>query len=66
MNPNEPAIALALDAARAGQSLPPELEARLAQHAVPGPLERHSVDCRPVLGLGTDCPDTTGPGRPAV
>ena len=65
MNPNEPAIALALDAARAGQPLPPELEARLAERAVPGPLERHSVDCRPVLGLGTNCPDTTRPGRPA-
>jgi hypothetical protein len=65
VNPNEPAIALALDAARAGQPLPPELEARLAESAVPGPLKRHSVDCRPVLGLGTNCPETTRPGRPA-
>ena len=66
MNPNEPAIALALDAARAGLPLPQEVEARLAERAVPGPRERHSVDCRPVLGLGTNCPDTTRPGRPAA
>jgi hypothetical protein len=57
MNPNEPAIALALDAARAGQPLPREVEARMAERAVPGPRERHSVDCRPVLGLGTNCPE---------
>jgi tetratricopeptide (TPR) repeat protein len=66
MNPNEPAIALALDAARTGQPLPPGVEARLAERAVPGPGERHSVDCRPVLGLGTNCPDRTRPGRPAA
>jgi hypothetical protein len=61
MNPNEPAIALALGAARAGQPLPPEVEARLAERAVPGPRERHSVDCRPVLGLGTRCPGRLAP-----
>jgi hypothetical protein len=61
MNPNEPAIALALDAARAGRPLPREVEARMAEHAVPGPRERHSVDCRPVLGLGTNCPDGLTP-----
>src|SRR3954468_5530322 len=61
MNPNEPAIALALGAARAGQPLPPEVEARLAERAVPGPRERHSVDCRPVLGLGTSCPGRLAP-----
>jgi hypothetical protein len=65
MNPNEPAIALALDAARAGQPLPPEVEARAAARAVPGARERHSVDCRPVLGLGTNCDEPAGPQRPA-
>ena len=33
-----------------------------AERAVPGPRERHSVDCRPVLGLGTNCPER-GPAR---
>jgi predicted Zn-dependent protease len=66
LNPLEPEIAVALDAARAGRPLPPEVEARVAERAVPGPRERHSVDCRPVLGLGTNCPDRTGPGRPAA
>ena len=56
LNPGEPAIALALDAARAGRPLPPEAEARAARQAVPGPRARHGVDCRPVLGLGTECP----------
>jgi hypothetical protein len=65
MNPNEPAIALALDAARAGQPLPPEVEARVAARAVPGARERHSVDCRPVLGLGTNCDEPAGLRRPA-
>lgn len=59
LNPNEPAIAVALDAARMGQQLPPGVESRVAALAVPGPRARHSVHCRPVLGLGTSCP-----GRP--
>src|SRR3954451_3684364 len=66
LNPNEPAMAWPLGAARAGQPLPPEVEARLAERAVPGPRERHSVDCRPVLGLGNNCREATGPGRPAA
>ena len=43
LNPNEPGMEAAL-----GQR-------RIADLAVPGPIERHSVDCRPVLGLGTSC-----------
>jgi hypothetical protein len=44
MNPREPAIAGAA----------PD-QARLSQLAVPGPLGRHSVTCRPVLGLAAAC-----------
>jgi hypothetical protein len=33
---------------------PPSL-AELAARAIPGPIERRPVDCRPVLGLGADC-----------
>ena len=59
LNPNEDGITVALDAARTGTPLPPQVEARVAAEAVPGPRARHPVDCRPVLGLGIDCP-----GRP--
>jgi hypothetical protein len=55
MNPNEDEIAVALDAARASRALPPGIEAGVAREAVPGPMARHPVDCRPVLGLGRDC-----------
>jgi len=63
LNPLEPAIAVGLEAARAGRPLPPEAEARAARQAVPGPRDRHGVDCRPVLGLGSNCPvaGTEGP-----
>jgi hypothetical protein len=61
LNPREPAIGVALGAARRGQPVPAEVEARLSGLAVPGPRGRHAVDCRPVLGLGTDCSE-----RPAA
>jgi tetratricopeptide (TPR) repeat protein len=60
MNPSEPAIASALAAARQGTSVPPDVELRLSNFAVPGPLGRHPVTCRPVLGLATGCEGAVG------
>ena len=61
LNPLEPAIGLALDAARRGEPVPAEVEARVARLAVPGPRARHAVRCRPVLGLGTNCSERREP-----
>ena len=61
LNPLEPAIALAADAARRRESLPAEVIARLSGLVVPSPLGRRPLACRPVLGLGVDCA-----GRPAT
>jgi hypothetical protein len=55
LNPLEPAIGAALTAARRGEDVPPEAEARASRLAVPGARARHPVHCRPVLGLGTTC-----------
>jgi hypothetical protein len=49
LNPGEDTIELALAGA------PAELLARLSELAIPGPIERRPVDCRPVLGLGASC-----------
>jgi hypothetical protein len=51
LNPLEPAIALAAGAARRGEPLPAEVEARLSNSVVPAPLGRRPLSCRPVLGL---------------
>jgi tetratricopeptide (TPR) repeat protein len=56
LNPLEPAIAGARDALRQGRPVPPWVEQRLAEETVPGPIERRSVDCRPLYGLGA-CPE---------
>ena len=61
LNPLEPAIALAADAARRREPLPAEVNGRLSRLVVPAPLGRRSLACRPVLGLGVDCA-----GRPAA
>jgi hypothetical protein len=60
MNPGEPAIASALAAARHGTPVPRDVELRLSSLAVPGPLGRHPVTCRPVLGLAARCGDGVG------
>jgi hypothetical protein len=60
MNPLEPAIASALSAARQGIPAPPDVEQRLSRLAVPGPLGRRPVSCRPVLGLAAACARRVG------
>jgi O-antigen ligase len=60
MNPLEPAIARALTAARQGTLLPPDIDQQLARLAVPGPLGRRPVTCRPVLGLAAACARRVG------
>jgi hypothetical protein len=55
MNPREPAIAEALAAAERGGPLPSGVLARLHDQAMPGPLGRRPVTCRPVLGLSAGC-----------
>jgi tetratricopeptide (TPR) repeat protein len=60
LNPLEPAIAGALDAARRGVPLPAEVEERLLREAVPGPVGRRPVSCRPVLGLAAACARRAG------
>jgi tetratricopeptide (TPR) repeat protein len=60
MNPLEPAITSALSAARQGMPAPPDVEQRLSRLAVPGPLGRRPVSCRPVLGLAAGCARSVG------
>jgi tetratricopeptide (TPR) repeat protein len=60
LNPREPAIAAALAAIRRREPVPAAVAERLAAAAVPGPLGRHPVDCRPVLGLGVGCREGVG------
>jgi hypothetical protein len=55
LNPLEPAITLAADAARRRGPVPAEVEKRLSGLVVPAPLGRRPLACRPVLGLGDDC-----------
>ena len=55
MNPLEPAISSALRAAQRGMPAPPDVAQRLSRLAVPGPLGRRPVSCRPVLGLAAGC-----------
>jgi tetratricopeptide (TPR) repeat protein len=51
LNPLEPTIALAAEAARRGEPLPAEVQERLSDRVVPAPLGRRPLTCRPVLGL---------------
>jgi tetratricopeptide (TPR) repeat protein len=55
LNPLEPAVAQALAVAELGGSLPPEVTTWLEDEAMPGPLGRRPVTCRPVLGLSAQC-----------
>ena len=55
LNPLEPAIAEASEAVGQRRPVPASVEQRLADKTVLGPIERHSLDCRPVFGLST-CP----------
>jgi hypothetical protein len=55
LNPLEPAIEEATAAVRQGHPVPDWVEQRLADKTVPGPIERRSVDCRPLFGLSS-CP----------
>jgi hypothetical protein len=60
LNPLEPAITEAMEAVRQGRPVPATVEQRLAEKTLPGPIERRSVDCRPLFGL-SNCPrETTG------
>jgi O-antigen ligase len=60
LNPLEPAIAAAASAARRGTPVLLDVEARVAGLAVPGPLGRRPVGCRPVLGLAAACARRAG------
>lgn len=55
LNPLEPAIGVALEAARRGAPIPPAVDRRLQATAIPGPLGPRPVSCRPVLGLAAQC-----------
>jgi len=55
LNPLEPAVAEARAAVGQGGPVPAWVEQRLADQTVPGPIERRSLDCRPLFGLGP-CP----------
>jgi tetratricopeptide (TPR) repeat protein len=55
LNPGEELVAEALAVSRSGQPPPAPLLAALSEQALPGPIERRPVDCRPLLGVGTDC-----------
>jgi tetratricopeptide (TPR) repeat protein len=55
LNPLEPAIAEAGAAVRQGVPVPAWVEQRLAGETVSRPIERRSLDCRPLFGIGT-CP----------
>jgi tetratricopeptide (TPR) repeat protein len=55
LNPQEPVIDVARAAASRGEPPSRALLDRLSELAVPGPIERRPVDCRPVLGLGSSC-----------
>ena len=55
LNPLEPAVAGAEEAARQGRPVAAWVEQRLADKTVPGPIGRRSLDCRPLIGLST-CP----------
>jgi hypothetical protein len=60
LNPLEPSIAEAETAVRDGRPVPAWVEQRLAEKTVPGPIERRSVDCRPLFGLSA-CPREASP-----
>jgi hypothetical protein len=56
MNPLERSLGDAIAAARHGAvQPPPEVEAQLTREALPGPLGRRPITCRPVLGMAADC-----------
>jgi hypothetical protein len=61
LNPREPVIADAMQAARSGGQPSGALLARLSDLAIPRPVGRGPVDCRPVLGLGSSCARETVP-----
>jgi hypothetical protein len=60
LNPLEPAIASALAAAKRGLPAPADVVQRLSELAIPGPLGRRPVTCRPVLGLAAACARSAG------
>jgi O-antigen ligase len=55
LNPLEQAVSQALADAEQGGSLAPEIGTQLEDEAMPGPLGRRPVTCRPVLGLSAEC-----------
>jgi tetratricopeptide (TPR) repeat protein len=55
LNPGEPVIADAMQAASSGEQPSRALLDRLSDLAVPRPIGRGPVDCLPVLGLGSSC-----------
>ena len=55
LNPHEPSARALLALARRNEPVPASLVERLDRLAVPSPLGRRPVDCRPVLGLSAGC-----------
>jgi tetratricopeptide (TPR) repeat protein len=55
LNPLEPSTRALLALALRNEPVPASLVERLDRLAVPSPLGRRAVDCRPVLGLSADC-----------
>ena len=55
LNPLEPSARALLALARRNEPVPASLVERLDRLAVPSPLGRRPVDCRPVLGLSAGC-----------
>jgi hypothetical protein len=61
LNPREPVIGVAIRATARGQQPSRALLDRLSELAIPRPIGRGPVDCRPVLGLGSSCVRETVP-----
>jgi tetratricopeptide (TPR) repeat protein len=55
LNPLEPSTHALIGLALRNEPVPAALVERLDRLAVPSPLGRRAVDCRPVLGLSADC-----------
>jgi O-antigen ligase len=60
LNPLERSTRALLALARGDQPVPVSLVEQLDRLAVPSPLGRRPVDCRPVLGLAADCAGREG------
>ena len=61
LNPREPVIGVAMQAAGSGEQPSRALLDRLSELALSRPIGRGPVDCLPVLGLGSSCARETVP-----